>query len=347
MLFDGEVLVAGLGSIGERHVRNLLAAGQKGVTVLRRETAPSRTLEPNSFRTVTDLTEALARKPVAVIVATPSSLHVPLLRRAIDAGIPAMIEVPLASAMDGLPEAASHAAARDVPVLIAHNLRFHPCLRWIRESVIRGDVGEVLYSQAQFGEFLPGSHAWEDYRGRYEARNDLGGGAIFTSLHELDNAVWLFGPVDTVTSVARTRTLDIDVEDTAMIIMEHQTGILSQITLDFVQRPYRRWLQIVGTHGTVEWEFLSNEVRCFTDRGIGWELVYSAKGYNAGESYVDELAHFSRVVRREEAPVAGLAQAMHVLSLGIAAHQSSASGQRVTIIPESDHINTVEPEQLL
>lgn len=346
MLFDGEVLVVGLGSIGERHVRNLLAAGQKDVTVLRRSDVPSRTLEPGSFRTITDINEALDRELSAVIIATPSSLHVPLLRRVIDLGIPTMVEVPLASAMDGLPEAAAQAAAKDVPVLIAHNLRFHPCLQEMREMVVRGDVGDGLYSQAQFGEFLPGSHTWEDYRSRYEARNDLGGGAIFTSLHELDNAVWLFGPVDAVTCTARTRALDIDVEDMAMMVLEHQSGVLSQITLDFIQRPYRRWLQIVGSNGTLEWEFLSNQVRRFTDAKVGWDVVYGADGYDAGQSYVDELAHFARVVRRVEAPVTDLAQAMHVLSVGIAAHQSSAMGQRITIDPQSDHINTTEPEQL-
>ncbi len=346
MLFDGEVLVVGLGSIGERHVRNLLAAGQKDVTVLRRSDVPSRTLEPGSFRTITDINEALDRELSAVIIATPSSLHVPLLLRVIEAGIPAMVEVPLASAMDGLPDVAAQAAAKDVPVLIAHNLRFHPCLQEMREMVERGDVGDGLYSQAQFGEFLPGSHTWEDYRDRYEARNDLGGGAIFTSLHELDNAVWLFGPVDAVTCVARTRTLDIDVEDTAMMVLEHQSGVLSQITLDFVQRPYRRWLQIVGSNGTLEWEFLSNEVRRFTDAKVGWEVTFGADGYNAAQSYVDELAHFARVVRRVEAPMTDLAQAMHVLSVGIAAHKSSAMGQRITIMPQSNHINTREPEQL-
>lgn len=327
MIFDGEVLVAGLGSVGERHVRNLLAEGQTNVTVLRRAEGPARTLEPGSFRTITSADEAFARKPTAVIIATPSAMHVPLLAQAIDAGIPAMVEVPLASSLDGLPEAMKQAHANDVPVLIAHNLRFHPCLQQVRESVQRGDVGDVLYSQAQFGEFLPGSHTWEDYRGRYEARADLGGGAIYTSLHELDHVVWLFGDAEAVNCVTRTRSLDVDVEDTAMLIIEHKSGVLSQITLDFVQRPYRRWLQVIGSEGTLEWEFLSNEVRRFTTKGPGWETAFSVPGYDAGDSYLDELRHFARVVRREEAPVVDLAHALHVLAIAYAAHQSAANNK--------------------
>jgi predicted dehydrogenase len=333
VLFDGEVLVAGLGSAGERHVRNLLAEGQTNVTVLRRAEKPTRTLEQESFRTITSAEEAIARKPTAIIIATPSALHVPLLAQAVDAGIPVMVEVPLASSPDGLQAVADQATATGVPVLIAHNLRFHPCLQQVRESVQRGDVGDVLYSQAQFGEFLPSSHTWEDYRTRYEARADLGGGAIYTSLHELDHAVWLFGKADSVTSVTRTRWLDVDVEDTAILIIEHASGVLSQITLDFVQRPYRRWLQVVGSEGTLEWEFLSNEVRRFTTKGPAWEKAFSAPGYDAGDTYVDELRHLARVVRREEAPVVDLAHAMHVLAVAIAAHESSATGSRVPVDP--------------
>ena len=331
MIFDGEVLVAGLGSIGERHVRNLLGLGQTDVTVLRRADTLPRTLDAGTFRTVTDAGAAFARGPSAVIIATPSALHVPLLQRAIEAGVPAMVEVPLASSLGGLSQAAAQATAQNLPVLVGHNLRFHPCLQHVRESVVRGDIGDVLYSQAQFGEFLPHSHPWEDYRERYEGRKDLGGGVIFTSIHEIDHAVWLFGDAEAVTSVTRTRTLDIDVEDTAMMLVEHSGGVLSQITLDFVQRPYRRWLQIVGSKGTLEWEFLSNEVRRYTERGPEWETAFSARGYDAGQSYVDELEHFAHVVRREEVPAVDLAHAMHVLSVGLAAHESAATGQRIPI----------------
>jgi predicted dehydrogenase len=327
----GEVLVAGLGSIGERHVRNLLAAEHREIAVLRRSEQPARTIEPGSFQTITDVDQAFAREPAALIIATPSSMHLPLLQRAIDAGIPTMVEVPLASSLDGLADLTATARTNDVPVLIAHNLRFHPCLIALRESVNNGDLGKPLYSMAQFGEYLPAGHTWEDYRGRYEARRDLGGGAIFTSIHEVDHAVWLFGPVSAVTATTSTRVLDVDVEDTAMMILEHESGVLSQITLDFVQRSYRRWLQVVGSDGTSEWEFNSNRINTNTAETGAWVESYSAGDYNAGQSYVDELEHFARVIRHEEQPIVDLEQARHVLKIGVAAHESAATGRRISI----------------
>ena len=242
-----------------------------------------------------------------------------------------MVEVPLASSLDGIAELTGLATQNDIPVLIAHNLRFHPCLVEIRNAVERGDIGSPLYSQAQFGEYLPAGHTWEDYRGRYEARRDLGGGAIFTSIHEIDHAAWLFGDVASVMCTTSTRTLDIDAEDTAMLILEHQSGVLSQVTLDFVQRSYRRWLQIVGSEGTLEWEFHSNRINTNTASGDGWTEHYSAGDYNAGQSYIDELEHFARVIRYEEAPVVDLKHASHVLKVAVAAHESAASGHRIAI----------------
>lgn len=331
MQFAGEVLVAGLGSIGERHVRNLLALGHTDISVLRRSIAPPRTLEPDAFTTITDVDQALERQPAALIIATPSAMHLPLLDRAVQLGIPTMVEVPFATTLEGLPQIADSAASSATPILIAHNLRFHPCLIAMHDMVARGDLGQALYSQAQFGEYIPGGHLWEDYRGRYEARKDLGGGAIFTSIHEIDHAVWLFGKVALVTARTRTLSLDVDVEDVAMMILEHRAGAVSLITLDFVQRPYRRWLQVVGSEGTAEWEFNSNKIMTSTGSTDGWRPTFESTAYDAGQSYLDELEHFARVARREEAPIVGIDHATHVTRVGIAAHESSLTGNRIHI----------------
>ena len=333
MKIEGDVLVAGLGSIGERHVRNLLALGHRAITVLRRNSRPARTIDQSAFLTVTDADIAFQRNPTALIVATPTAMHVPLIKRAVERGIPTMVEVPLASSLEGLSQLADSARATDTPILIAHNLRFHPCLNWVRDSVRNGSVGTPIYSQAQFGEYLPGSHTWEDFRDRYEARKELGGGVILTSIHEIDHAVWLFGEVAAATCVTKSAVFEIDVEDTAMLILDHRSGVLSQITLDFVQRPYRRWLQVVGSEGTIEWEFNANLVRRYRAADRSWRDVFASPEYSSDQSYLDELEHFARVIRREEQPVVGLTAATHVLAVAVAAKQSAATGHRTDIYP--------------
>ena len=330
-MIDGEVLVAGLGSIGERHVRNLLALGQRDISVLRRSSQPPRTLRGDEYRTVTDVDQAFERRPAAVIVATPTALHTDILARAIEAGAAVLVEVPLSHSLERLEKIQQRAGETGSEVLLGCNLRFHPALQAIREAVLRGDIGDLLYSRAQFGEYLPACHPWEDYRMRYEARADLGGGAILTSIHEIDHAFWLFGAVKAVTCVARRRALEGDVEDLAIMVLEHENAVLSEIELDFVQRTYRRSLQIVGSEGTIEWELLDNRVRIFTTKQNAWDDLLVLSNYDINQTYLDELQHFARVIQQAEEPLVDMTAGIHVLRVGLAALQSSASARRVEI----------------
>lgn len=327
-MIDGEILIAGLGSIGERHVRNLLKLGHKKIAVLRRGATPPRTLKGDEFTTVTDVHAAFERRPAALIVATPSSMHRELLEHAVEARVPVIVEVPLSHSLDGLEAIANKAEKSNVPVLIAHNLRFHPALAAIREALRAGRIGDPLYSRSQFGEYLPDCHPWADYRQRYEARADMGGGAMLTSIHELDHVYWLFGRIEAVTCVARRTALDVDVEDVAMMILEHEKGVLSEIELDFVQRTYRRSLQVCGREGTLEWELLGEAVRYFDPQKKAWGELMNFKGYDINKTYIDELEHFARVIRGEEAPLVSLRDGMHVLDAGLAALRASSTGVR-------------------
>ena len=81
-----KILIAGFGSIGRRHFRNLLALGERDILLYRtgRSTLPDDELE--GLRVETDLEAALAHHPQAVIVANPTALHldvaIPAARRA-------------------------------------------------------------------------------------------------------------------------------------------------------------------------------------------------------------------------------------------------------------------------
>ena len=295
-MIEGEVLVIGLGSIGERHVRNLLRLGQRGITVLRRSHKPPRTLKSDEYRTVTSVESAFERHPLAVIIATPTALHTEYLRRAVEIGAAILVEAPLAHSLTGL-----------------------------------GDIGRLLYSRARFGEYLPTCHPWEDYRLRYEARAELGGGAVLTSIHEIDHAFWLLGPIKAVTCIARRCALEVDVEDVAMMVLEHETGVLSEIQLDFVQRTYRRSLEVVGSEGTIEWELLGDRVRIFESTTKEWKNLLVLGGFDINQTYIDELCHFAKVIKREEEPQIDLASGCHVLSVGLAALESSRQGCRVEL----------------
>jgi predicted dehydrogenase len=325
-------LIVGLGSIGERHVRNLLQLGQKDISVFRRSAREPRTLESSKFNTFTSWQSALGQEPDIVIITNPTALHVPLAIDAAGNGSNLLIEIPLSASMEGVDKLRNIIAQNHLVSLMGHNLRFHPCLKKVKEIVESGTIGEPLSARAEFGEYLPECHPWEDYRQGYAARKELGGGALFTSIHEVDYLYWLFGAVKKVSCVTKKLSnLEMDVEDTAVLIMEHENGILSEVHLDFIQRTYNRSLQIIGSEGTLKWDFVTNKVSYFGTATDSWVEAFHMAEFDFNSTYIDEIIHMIRCVQDGDTPLNDVNQGIDILKIGLAAHQSSTEARAIEI----------------
>ncbi|MBI3152498.1 MAG: Gfo/Idh/MocA family oxidoreductase, partial [Chloroflexi bacterium] len=96
-------LIAGLGSIGRRHMRNLIALGEKDIVLYRTRKATLPDDELAGYPVETDLLEALKKhKPNAVIVANPTSLHLQTAVPAAEAGCAILLEKPISNSTDEL-----------------------------------------------------------------------------------------------------------------------------------------------------------------------------------------------------------------------------------------------------
>src|SRR3989304_3890700 len=96
-------LIAGLGSIGRRHMRNLIALGERDIVLLRSHRATLPDDELTGYPVETDLKEALKKhKPAAVIVANPTSLHLDVAIPAAEAGRAILLEKPISHSMERL-----------------------------------------------------------------------------------------------------------------------------------------------------------------------------------------------------------------------------------------------------
>ena len=96
-------LIAGLGSIGRRHFRNLIALGEKDIVLLRSHKATLPDDELTGYPVETDIHEALKKhKPDAVIVANPTALHLDVAIPAAEAGCHILIEKPVSGSLERL-----------------------------------------------------------------------------------------------------------------------------------------------------------------------------------------------------------------------------------------------------
>jgi predicted dehydrogenase len=272
------VAVVGLGAAGRRHLENLRSLGIEALPVRR---------VPGEGE-LGSLEAAEEWGASAIVVATPTAFHLEALRRAVDHGLHAYVEKPLSASSDSVDEVLRRAAERRLVVATGYNLRFHPALAAVRSAIEAGLIGRVLCSRAEVGQYLPDWHPAEDYRTSYAARRSLGGGALLTLSHELDYMRWIVGEVVSASGIARrVSALELDVDDVAEVICEHDGGAVSSIHADLLDRSYNRRARWVGESGSIAWGW-GGPVVLHPDGRRLWE----DPAFDVNETYRAALADF-------------------------------------------------------
>ena len=79
--------------------------------------------------------------------------------------------------------------------MVGHNLRFNKNLVKIKKMLNKEMIGRIISTRVHCGSYLPYRHPEENYRKGYGAREELGGGPILDSIHEIDYMLWFFGKI--------------------------------------------------------------------------------------------------------------------------------------------------------
>jgi predicted dehydrogenase len=324
-------LIAGYGSIGRRHLRNLLALGEKDIVMFRsgKSTLPGG--ESAEFPVETDLSRALDRKPDAVIVSNPTAFHLDVAIPAAQAGCHILLEKPVSHSMDRVIELIDAAAWSGARVCVGFQYRFHPGLQKAKEWIDRGTLGRPVGAHAHYGDYLPAWHPWEDYRNSYSARRELGGGVILTLCHPLDYLRWLLGEVESVWATSGSLgDLGIDVDDTAEIGLRFRSGVVAQIHLDYIQQPPSYTFEIVGTEGSIRWDQADGIAQLEPGAAAAGGQLRSPAGYDRSEMFVAEMRHFVQVCRGEAEPLCSLSDGVASLQLALAAERAARDAKAVS-----------------
>lgn len=326
-------LIAGLGSIGRRHMRNLVALGENDIVLYRTRKATLPEGELAAFPQETDLQEALEKhKPDAVIVANPTALHLDVAIPAAEAGCAILLEKPISHSTERLDQLEAAVQKSGSRVLVGFQFRFHPGLLRAKQLISDGELGRVISAHVHFGEYLPAWHPWEDYRKGYAARADMGGGVMLTQCHALDYLPWLVGKVESVWGfVAKLSDLEVDVEDTAEIGLRFDGGALGSLHLDYNQQPPSHHIEIIGTKGSLQWDLSDGAVRIYRAEKKDWETYPLPAGWERNVMFIEQMKHFISVVRGEVESSCTLDEGVRVQRLIHAVQQSSASGQVVDL----------------
>lgn len=323
-----KLLIAGLGSIGRRHLRNLQVLGHQDVILYHTGCSTLPEDELVGIPTETDLAAALAHRPQAAIITNPTSLHVETALACAQAGCHLFIEKPLSQTLEGCAELKAIVKQKQLITMIGCQFRFHPLLIALREQLQAGRIGEVIGARAEWGEYLPDWHPWEDYRHSYSACKDLGGGAILTLIHPLDYLYWLFGKVKRVhASICSISSLQTDAEDDlAEITLEFTSGVVGQVHLDYIQRPPVHTLMVWGDNGRVKWDYYAGTL-CWETVDGSIQVEEVPDGFERNTMFIDEMRHFLECIEQRKPTQIPLEEGIAVLEIALRAKQDALEGR--------------------
>ncbi len=341
-------LFCGLGSIGQRHLRNLrfllgedveiIAYRARGLDYVLDDQGgiiPGASLaEKYNVKLFRSLDEALNDKPDVAFITNPNPFHLPAARAAADAGCHLFIEKPLAETVEGIDELIEAVARKKLTAFVAYQFRFHPGMKKVKEIIDSGRLGRVIAAHIVNGEYIPDWHPYEDYRETHPARRDLGGGCLNIQTHELDLGLWLLGMPRRVYAVGgQLSRLETDVEDSVSILLDCEfegRPLPLHIHLDYLQRPPQRVCEIVGDAGRLRYDYYANEVVVYDTEARTTEIT-TFHQFQRNQMFIDELNHFLDCIAGNAEPLIDLHEGRRSVLISLAAHASLNSGEATGI----------------
>ena len=341
-----KILFVGLGSAGQRHLRNILRLYNDEVQISVYRTSERQDVYNDSLEIVSgkklddaypmeiyhDYDEALASKPDMVWIANPNLLHIQTAIKAARNGADLFIEKPLSANLQGIDEFQSIVRENNNYVYVGFQNRFNPVIKELKNIVAQGTYGRLMDVYAEVGELVTSMHRYQDYRTMVETRSDMGGGVVMCQIHEIDYLYYLFGMPNEIYSVGgQYSSLEIDVEDTVTTLMHYDYGIgRFPVTLhqDYSQYPPRRKGRIIFENGRVEFDLLKPEITI--DAGDTHKVVHYPE-FQRNDMFLEEVRNVVEGWREKRKPFVSLADGMASLRLGLAIKESIRTHQIVAM----------------
>lgn len=318
------VLIVGVGSIGERHVRCFAATGRADVAICEvheslRNAVAERYHVGDAFAS---LEVALSGRPVdAVVVATPAHLHVPIALACVRAGCHVLIEKPLSTSMQDVDVLVRELKERGRVGAVAYVYRAHPALAAMRDAIATGRFGEPVQLVASCGQAFPFYRP--AFRETYYKDRTTGGGAVQDALtHVMNAAEWLIGSPDRLVADVDRLVLDgVTVEDTVHVLSRHGKR-MGCFSLNQHQAPNEVTITVVCEKGTARFEYHANRWRWQSSPDGGWR----GDGFPALERdtlFVRQAERFLDAVEGRGEPLCTVAEGARTLEANLAILRSA------------------------
>lgn len=279
-----------------------------------------------------------------VIVATPNELHLPVAAKLLEAGVPVLLEKPVANTLE---EAAQLLAVEDrtrTPLLVGHHRRHNPIIRTAKQAIEHGALGRFVMASVNCSVFKDDAYfgaAWRTQPG-------VGGPLLINLIHEIDLMRHLFGDIASVQAFSSASVRNLPVEDTAVAVARFAGGGLATFAIsDTAVGPWA-WDISAGENPA---RFPAHKVQSHmltgTDGGLSLpDLAYWSHGpekswyhelqrtvlpVESEDCYVAQVTHFGEVIARRARPLVSCLDGAKNLATIDAIRRSAATGREIAV----------------
>ena len=339
------IAVQGAGSIGRRHIEHVLASKDASLAAIvdpePAAIALAAGIGARHFASVAAMLNA-GVKPDGIIIATPNQLHVAHGLEAIKAGIPALVEKPIADDVTAAERLVMAAEAARVPLLVGHHRRHNPMVQKAKAIVDSGRLGRIVSVHGFFWLMKP-----DDYFD-IPWRREKGAGPVLMNLsHDVDLLRYLCGEVASVQALTSNMIRGNAIEETAVVLLKFADGALGTVNVsDSVVAPWN-WEQttgenqayprtdqfcytIGGTHGSLTIPKL--EIWSNAEKRSWFEPFVTERSYAADQDPLRlQIEHFCRVIRDGERPIVSGREGLNTLKVIEAVKTAAATGRQIEI----------------
>jgi len=339
-----KIAVMGAGLIGRRHIEGILAEPHTTLSaVIDPSDAGRDFVTSKGAAWFSTFAEAIARdRPDGVIVATPNQLHVTNALNVIAAGIPVLVEKPIADKAQAAVALVAAGSKAGVPILVGHHRRHNPMIRQAKQILDSGRLGKILTVQGTFWVAKPDGYFDVSWR-----REEGAGPAFINLIHDVDLFRHLFGEVEAVHAMEANSVRMHSVEDSIAVLLRFASGVLGTLNAsDAVPSPWS-WEMTTAENPA----FPQQDQSCYQIGGTGgslaipqlalWTnaskpdwlepLVKERVPFEPADPLAIQLRHFCDVIRREAEPLVSGAEGLATLRVIEAIKASARSGETIQL----------------
>jgi UDP-N-acetylglucosamine 3-dehydrogenase len=264
------------------------------------------------------------------VVATPTSTHESIGLELAEAGVPTLIEKPLAHDSKAAQTIADAFARNGVIGCVGHIERYNPALQDMRRRLAAAELGDLLQIVTR-------------RQGPFPARVADAGVVLDLATHDIDLTAWITGlPYRSVSARVAHRSGRAH-EDLVSAIGELASGVVVTHVVNWLSPFKERVTTVTGELGSLVADTLTADLTFYQNGTVPaqWDRMAAFRGVSEGnmtrfalakpEPLHTELSQFAAAVRGEPAALVTMAEGCATVRVAEAVREAAATGQTVNV----------------